>query len=135
MPFRIKQRIHTIYIFDSDSVMTWNSAITSVTNTLKKTHLSTTVFNEFTSKYYNYNNDSFAMFFQKYKTNFVNNIYHPDLIEEFKAIMENSDYEYKIHKGVYKTIYRENWIYLWMKTIRKTDPWGNYLVPLSRYFV
>ena len=50
-------------MFDSDSLMTWNTAITSVENTLKKIYLSTNNFNKFTSTYYDDNDYSFEMLF------------------------------------------------------------------------
>ena len=37
--------------------------------------------------------------FQKYKASYVNNIYHWDIVEEWKANMEKSDYDHKLDKG------------------------------------
>ena len=60
--------------------MTLNREIPSVPNTLKKIHLSTTIFNESTSTYYDDNNDGFGILLIKNTENSVNNIYHPALI-------------------------------------------------------
>ena len=79
---RAKQRIHTIDIFDNDSIMIRSTAINSVANTLKKIHLSETLLNLFTSTYYDDNNDSFEMLFQKYTAIYINIIYHRAIIGE-----------------------------------------------------
>ena len=60
---RIKKCIHGIVMFGSESVMTCNYAITSVANTLNKIYLITNILNEFTSTYYDDNNDSFTIYF------------------------------------------------------------------------
>ena len=51
--------------------MTCNRAIPSVDNTLKKIHLSTTIFNEYTSTYYDYKNNGFELLFRQYTENYV----------------------------------------------------------------
>ena len=43
IPFKIKQQIHDIDMFDSDFVMTCDSKLTSVSDTLNKIYLSTTL--------------------------------------------------------------------------------------------
>ena len=52
VPLIFKQCIHSVNIFDIDSVITYNFPIPSVANTLKKIHLSTTLLNEFIFTYY-----------------------------------------------------------------------------------
>ena len=59
--------MHAVNMFDSDYVMICNTKITSVENKLKKIYLSTNILIEFTSTYYNDNNDYFETFFQQYK--------------------------------------------------------------------
>ena len=66
VPLRVKQRIHAVNIFDTDSVMRFSITITSVANILKNIYISVTVLNEFTSKYDDDENDTF---------NFVSTIY------------------------------------------------------------
>ena len=43
IPFKIKQQIHDIDMFDSDFVMTCDSKLTSVSDTLNKIYLSKTL--------------------------------------------------------------------------------------------
>ena len=81
VPIKFKQCIHDVNIFDSDYVMTYNSAIPSVANTLKKIHLSKIIFNEFTSTYYDNIDYCFSMLFQQYAAGSVNNINQPSLIK------------------------------------------------------
>ena len=64
-------------------------------------YLGGTILNEFASIYYNDKNDSFEMMFQIYTYSSVNNIYHPEIVEEFKANMYKADYEDNLQKGVY----------------------------------
>ena len=64
-------------MFDSDSIMRCSTKIPSVENTLKKSYLGRTLLDEFEYTYYDYNNDTFGMFFQQYESSDVENIYHP----------------------------------------------------------
>ena len=57
--------------------------------------------NEFTSTYYDYNNDSLYIF-KQYTASSVNNIYNPYPIEELKSNMENEYNEDKSEQGVVK---------------------------------
>ena len=68
-------------MYDSDSVITWNTSITSVAYTLKKIHFSSTIFNWFTCAYYDDKYYGFGMLLKKYTDNFVNNINIPALIQ------------------------------------------------------
>ena len=97
IPLRIKQRIHSIDLFDSDYVMTWNVKIPYVANTLKNIYISTNILNEFTSTYYDDKNGYFAKTIQQYTSSSVNKMYHPSLIEEFKTNLYKSDYKYNLH--------------------------------------
>ena len=65
-PLRVKQHIHSVEMFVSDYVMTWNYAIPSVENTKKKIYPSTTLLNQFTSTYYDDKDDYFSIFSQQY---------------------------------------------------------------------
>ena len=80
--------------------MTCNIEIPSVANTMKITHLSLTIFNEFTSTYYEYKNDSFVFLFIQYTYNSVKNIDHSALIQEWKANTDNIDYKIKLNNKV-----------------------------------
>ena len=77
----LKYRIHAVSASEIGSVMACNREICYVTNTLKKIHLSRNIFNEFTSTYYDNKNEDFGFLFGQYTENFVNNIYHPYLIQ------------------------------------------------------
>ena len=66
---------------EDDLVTTCNTATPSIANIPKKIHLSTTIFNEFTSTYYYEKNDGFELLFKNYTENSVNNIYHSYLIQ------------------------------------------------------
>ena len=87
LPLRITQIIHVIDIFESDAIIILSTAIPSISNTLKKNYLSRTILGEFTSTYYNDKNDSFEKN-QQYTSSYVNNIYHPSIIEEWRANMD-----------------------------------------------
>ena len=56
------------------SVMNCNGYILSVSITMKKIHLSTTIFNEFTSTHYDNKNNDSGLFLRRYTENSVNNI-------------------------------------------------------------
>ena len=61
---RVKQPIHAANLYDSDSVMTCNTAIPYVSNDPKKIHISSTICNECTSIYYDDKDDVLEMLFQ-----------------------------------------------------------------------
>ena len=61
--------------------MTYNMEITSVANTLKKIHLSKTIFNEFTSAYHDNKNDGFGFLLKHSTVTSVKKIDHTALIE------------------------------------------------------
>ena len=65
-------------------------------------HLSTTIFNELTSTYYDDTDYSFEILLQKYTSSSGNKIYNPDIIKEWKANTDKASYEYNLHKGVVK---------------------------------
>ena len=88
MPLKVKKRIHTSKRFDRDSVIRYSAAITYVANTLKKIYLGETLLNEFTSTYYDYNNDTFGILFQNLTASAVDNIYHPAIFKECKDNMD-----------------------------------------------
>ena len=48
-PLESQKRIHAIDIFDSDSIMSWSTAISSVENTLKNIYPGGTLLGDFTS--------------------------------------------------------------------------------------
>ena len=83
-----KQRIHAVNTCNSDPMITYNSKINSIVNTLKKIHLSTMFLNKFTSTCYDDKYDCFAFLFQQYTAIYVNNIDHPGLIIDWKYNME-----------------------------------------------
>ena len=78
-------------MFDSDSVINRNFEITTVGNTLKKIHISTTLLNESTSISYDNIYGCFAVLLQKYATYSGNNINHLTFIQEWKSNMGKSD--------------------------------------------
>ena len=102
VPLRVKQHIYPVNMFDNDYLTRCITKITSIANTLKNIPLGGTILNEFTSTYYNDNNDSFEMLFQKYTASAVNIIYHPEIIKEWKYNIDSADYEHTLHKGVVK---------------------------------
>ena len=63
---KVKQHIHAVDMHENYSVMTCNTSIPSVANTLNKIHISTIIFNVFNSTYYNNKNDGFELLFKKY---------------------------------------------------------------------
>ena len=52
LQIRVKQNINAVDIHENYSLMTCNREIPSIANTLKKVHLSSIIFNEFTSIFY-----------------------------------------------------------------------------------
>ena len=87
VPIKVKNLIHTVNIYDSDSSITCNTEILSVADTLKKDHLGSNTFNEFTSKFNDDKDYGFRMLFKQYTMNYFNNINHPALIQEWKYNM------------------------------------------------
>ena len=85
--------------------MICSTLIPSVTNIMKNIYRSGNFSNEFTSTYYDDKNDSFAKI-QQYIPSYVNNIYHPAIVKEYKSNMYKAYYYNKLHKGVY--LYSEN---------------------------
>ena len=65
IPLISKQHIYYIESFDSDSVITYNAAITYIAKNTNKIYPSTNVLNQFTSIYYYAKDDSFAILFKK----------------------------------------------------------------------
>ena len=77
VPQIVQNRINAINMYKSDYIMIFFTPITSVTNTPKNIYLGGTIWDGFTSKYYNENNDSFGLLFQKFIASAVDKIYHP----------------------------------------------------------
>ena len=77
----------------NDSVMTCNMTIPYIVNILKTIRLSTNIFIEFTSTYYDDINDCYEMLFKQYTETYVNNIDHPVLIQEWKSNLDKAYYE------------------------------------------
>ena len=61
-------------MYENYSVTDFNRYIPYVANIMKELHLSTTIFNEFSSTYYDDKNDGFKLLFRQCKYNYVNNI-------------------------------------------------------------
>ena len=55
--------------------------ILSIANTLNKIHLSSNIFNKFTSAYYYDKDSGFGIFSKQYTENCVNHIHQPYLIQ------------------------------------------------------
>ena len=83
---------NAVNMYDSDSIMSCCTPVISVSNTLKKIYLGGTIWDEFTSEYYNDNNDAFGRLFQKYTASDINNIYHPCTVIEWNSNMDKSYY-------------------------------------------
>ena len=64
VPIRFKQCIHAVDVNENYSVVTCNREIPSNANTLNKTHLSTIIFDELTSTYYDNNNEGLVFLFR-----------------------------------------------------------------------
>ena len=88
--------MHSINIFDCCSTV-----IIYVANTLNNIYLGGTLLYGFTYTYYDDQNYSFERLFQKYTTSAVNNIYHPYIVEEWRANVYKAAYKYILHKDVY----------------------------------
>ena len=68
-------------MFDSDSIMSCNTAIPSISNTSMKIYLRRTILGELASTYYADNNDTFGILFQLYTSSDVDNTYHPSIVK------------------------------------------------------
>ena len=66
VPLRVKICIKTFNMFDSDYEMTCSVTLNYVSYNLNKIYLTTTILIEFTSTYYDYYDDYFAMLFHQY---------------------------------------------------------------------
>ena len=75
---RVKQCIHAVNTHANYLVVTFNVVISSVDNNLNKFSISTTIFNEFTSTYYDDKNGGFGLLFKTFTANSDKNIDHPD---------------------------------------------------------
>ena len=80
MLLRVKQLIYYVKFFDNYSIMSYNTTINSAEKNMKKIHLSATIFNEFTSIYYDDRYDLFEMPIKKFTASSDNNSYRPDVI-------------------------------------------------------
>ena len=76
---RVKQRTHAVDMHENDFTMTCNTEIYYVVNTLKKINISITIFNEFTSTYYDDNNDGFTFLFKYHTYNYLKKHIPPSL--------------------------------------------------------
>ena len=85
MPRRVKKRIHAVDVFDSEYIMICITEIPSVEKNSKKIYLGKPIWDELISEYYNKKNDTFGILFQQYTAIYVNKIYLPSLIEEWKS--------------------------------------------------
>ena len=65
-------------VFNNDSVISYNTKIPYIENTLKSIYLSATLLNEFNSIYYDDKNSSFEMLFKQYIASSIKKIItHP----------------------------------------------------------
>ena len=75
-PQTIKIIITATNMYESDYIMSCCTPIPSVENTPKKIYIGGTLWDEFTSEYYNDNNDDVRLLFQQYTDSAIENIYH-----------------------------------------------------------
>ena len=74
--------------------------MSSVENTPKKIYFGGSLWDEFTSKYYNEKNDAFGILFQQYTAGAADKIYNPSNVIEWKANTEKAYYEEIQDSGV-----------------------------------
>ena len=83
----VQSHINDINMYESDSIISLFTPMTSVKNTPKKIILGGPFWDEFTSEYYNDKNDAFGILFQQCKASAIDNIYHPPTVLEWKYSM------------------------------------------------
>ena len=79
VPLIFQNHIHAINMNDSNSIMSCSTPIYSVANTLKDISLGGPLWDGFISEYYNENNDTSIILFQKNTASYVDNSYHPSV--------------------------------------------------------
>ena len=97
-----KQKIHTEETYDSDYVITFNTTIISISNTLNKLLLHSSLHYSYIQTKYNDKEESINNIFGTYVEPLLNDINHPTLIQEWKINIDAASYESKIDPNMYK---------------------------------
>ena len=75
-----QNRIHTINMYNGGYIISCFTPIPSVATNLKNIYPGGPLWGEFTSEYYNDNNDAFVILFQTYTYISIDKIYHPSIV-------------------------------------------------------
>ena len=84
----VKHHVNAIYTQKNGSVMTYTTFISSVVNTPKEINYSNNLFTEFESKLFQNKEVYFYYLFIKYIEKTIDNIHHPEYMNEHKYNME-----------------------------------------------
>ena len=88
-----KQRIHAMNMHYSDYVMTWTTAITSISNTLKKLLLHSYLHLSYIQIIYNGKEEIINNIFSAYVEPLLNHVNRPALVQEWKLNIDAAAYE------------------------------------------
>ena len=80
-------------LHDSDYVMTCNTTISFISNTLKKLLLQSYLHSSYIQTIYNGKSESINNIFSTYFEPLLNHINHPELVQEWKLNIDDTAYE------------------------------------------
>ena len=93
LPNDVKLINNVIYQLDTYFVMAKNKAIYSVSNTIKTLHIQTNMYLIYKQDFYKDKQQEIDNFFIKYLVPVMNDLDHPELIEEWKQNIDAAAYE------------------------------------------
>ena len=96
-----QNRIHTINMYNGGYIISCFTPIPSVATNLKNIFPVWPLWGEFTSEYYNDNNQAFGLLFQYYIAGFVEKNYHTSILNECKDNMDKSSHKDKYNLSAY----------------------------------
>ena len=88
-----KQRIHAVNMHDSDYVMTFTKSIISISNTLKKLWIHSDLHSYYIQTIYSGKEEIINNVFIKYFETLLDDINHPELVQEWKLNHDAAAYE------------------------------------------
>ena len=93
LPNDVKLIIHGIDHIETDFVMSKNTAISSVENTINKLHIQSNFYFVYKQNFYHDKQDKTDDLFGWYQITLLNDVDHPALIEEWKLNIDAAAYE------------------------------------------
>ena len=93
IPKNVKERVGAFLEANTDLVMLCHTTITSTSSTLKNLYIGKGYHSLYSTENYNDQTKGMGRLFSTYITTKIKEIYHPEIIQEWKLNIDSADYE------------------------------------------